>query len=225
MLRRNDPRSVDGTALKARIQKSLMSYLVGIVGASASGKTSFLRDLTQRLPDSAHSVVSLDNYYHPIERQQRDANGWANFDLPTALDWPQFRADLAALTRGEAIVQREYTYNHRDKPGDAITVAPAPILILEGLFLFHDADIRAALDLRVFIDADEEICRQRRLQRDISERGYTAEHSAYCWEQHVLPAYRQYVLPHREEAHLIVANHTDYKVGLEALVQRLGALV
>ena len=202
-----------------------MSYLVGIVGASASGKTSFLRDLVQRLPPDSRSVISLDNYYFPIERQQRDANGWANFDLPTALDWPQFRTDLAALQRGEPIVRYEYTFNHRDKPGGSITVLPARILILEGLFLFHDAEIRAALDLRVFVDADEEICRQRRLHRDVNERGYSAEHSAYCWEQHVLPAYRQFVLPHREEAHLIVANHTDNAEGLEAVSRRLQAVI
>jgi uridine kinase len=200
-------------------------YLVGIVGASASGKTSFLRDLVARLPTSSCSVVSLDNYYHPIERQQRDANGWPNFDLPTALDRRRFHADLAILLRGESIVHAEYTFNHRDKPGELITIAPADVLILEGLFLFHDDAIRAALDLRVFIDADEEICRQRRLQRDQAERGYTLEHSAYCWEQHVLPAYRQYVLPYREEAHLVVANHTDYADGLDALSRRLQAIL
>jgi uridine kinase len=200
-------------------------YLVGIVGASASGKTSFLRDLIARLPTASRSVVSLDNYYHPIAMQQRDANGRANFDLPTALDWPRFHADLATLQRGEKIVHTEYTYNHRDKPGDPIIVAPADVLILEGLFLFHDDAIRAAIDLRVFIDADEEICRQRRLQRDQRERGYTFEHSAYCWEHHVLPAYRQFVLPYREEAHLVVANHTVYAEGLNALSRRLQAIL
>jgi uridine kinase len=196
-------------------------YLVGIVGASASGKTSFLRDLVQRLPAASRSVVSLDNYYFPIERQQRDANGWANFDLPTALDWPRFHADLAALRRGEEIALREYTYNHRAKPGGSISIAPAPLLILEGLFLFHDAEIRAALDLRVFIDADEEVCRRRRLRRDVDERGYSAEHSAYCWEHHVLPAYREFVLPYRAEADVVVANNTDFTAGLDALSQRL----
>ncbi len=201
-----------------------MSYLVGIVGASASGKTRFLRDLIERLPEKSRSVLSLDNYYHPIERQQGDANGRANFDLPTALDWPQFRTDLAALQRGDPVVRPEYTFNHRDKPSGSITVSPAPILILEGLFLFHDAEIRAALDMRVFIDADEEICRQRRLQRDVHERGYSAEHSAYCWENHVLPAYREFVLPHRDEAHLIVANNTDFAAGLDALSRHLHAL-
>jgi uridine kinase len=200
-------------------------YLVGIVGASASGKTSFLRDLVARLPPSSCSVVSLDNYYHPIELQERDANGWANFDLPTALDRQRFHADLAMLLRGEKIVQREYTFNHREKSGALITIAPADVLILEGLFLFHDDDIRAALDLRVFIDADEEICRQRRVQRDQRERAYTLKHSAYCWEHHVLPAYRQYVLPYREEAHLIVANHTIYTEGLDALCQRLRGII
>ncbi len=207
---------------------SKQPYLVGIVGASASGKTSFLRDLVTRLPAASCSVVSLDNYYYPIETQQ-PAMPIAG---PTSIYRPMLQSaawlpatDLAKLLRGEKIVHSEYTYNHRDKPGGPITIAPAPVLLLEGLFLFHDDEIRATLDLRVFIDADEEICRQRRLQRDQAERGYTLEHSAYCWEHHVLPAYRQYVLPYRAQAHLVVANHTDYAEGLNTLTQRLQTIL
>jgi uridine kinase len=97
-------------------------YLVGIVGGSGSGKTSFLRDLLARLPEKACAVVSQDNYYRPIHEQERDGNGQPNFDLPTAFHLDHFHDDLSRLMRGEAIVRTEYTFNHRERTGRPITV-------------------------------------------------------------------------------------------------------
>jgi uridine kinase len=196
-------------------------YLVGIVGGSASGKTSFLRDLLARLPKDKCAVVSQDNYYRTIDEQFLDANGKHNFDLPTAIHRDRFHDDLHKLLRGESITKTEYTFNQREKPGRVITIASAEVILLEGLFLFHYEEIRTLLDLRVFIDAKEEICRQRRLERDAAERGYPPEHVEYQWDNHVLPAYRQFILPYRAEAHLIVTNHDSYAEGLDVVAQQV----
>jgi uridine kinase len=198
-------------------------YLVGIVGSSASGKTSFLRDLLGQLPAKTCAVVSQDNYYRPIDEQQRDVNGFPNFDLPTAIHRDRFFDDMCRLVRGEAITKTEYTFNHRERQGALITIEPAEMLIMEGLFVFHYEEIRALLDLRVFIDAREELCKERRLERDVHERGYPPEHTAYQWEHHVIPAYRQFILPYREEAHFVVANHVDYAEGLEVVAHHVRA--
>ena len=199
------------------------SYLVGIVGGSASGKTSFLRDLLARLPVGSCAVVSQDNYYRPIHEQERDANGQPNFDLPTSIDRNRFHDDLCQLLRGVAISKTEYTFNHRDRQGGVIVIEPTPVLILEGLFLFHYEEIRTLCDLRVFVEAHEEVCKKRRLERDLHERGYAPEYVEYQWEQHVLPAYRQYILPYREEAHIIVANHVSCEKGLEVVAHHVMA--
>src|ERR1700686_3009276 len=128
-------------------------YPVGIVGGSASGKASFLRDLLARLPGDQCAVVSQDNYYRTIDEQARDAAGQPNFDLPTAIRRDHFVADLHKLLAGETVTRTEYTFNHRDKQGRLIVVQPAAVILLEGLFLFHFEEIRGLLDLRVFIDA------------------------------------------------------------------------
>jgi uridine kinase len=200
-------------------------YLVGIVGGSASGKTSFLRDLLARLPSDQCAVVSQDNYYRSIHEQERDARGQPNFDLPTAIHREHFHADLQKLLRGETVARAEYTFNHRDKTGRTITIAPAAILIVEGLFVFHYEEIRALFDLRVFIDAREDLCKERRLQRDASERGYDAAHVEYQWEHHVRPAYRKFILPYRDEAHVIVANHGGFEKGLAVVADHLTAVL
>lgn len=196
-------------------------YLVGIVGGSGSGKTSFLRDLLARLPQEKCAVVSLDNYYRPIGEQQLDANGRPNFDLPTAIHRDHFHDDLCKLLAGESVTRTEYTFNHREKQGRLVTIEPAAVILLEGLFLFHYEEIHALIDLRVFLDAREELCKQRRLQRDLSERGYPHEHVEYQWDNHVLPAYRSFILPHRDEAHVLVANHDGYEAGLEVVTHQV----
>ena len=198
-------------------------YLVGIVGGSASGKSSFLRDLLARLPREQCAVVSQDNYYRPIDEQQRDADGQPNFDLPTAIHRDHFANDLHKLLRGKNVTRTEYTFNQRDKLGKRIVIEPADLILAEGLFLFHYEEIRTLFDLRIFIDAGEEVCKQRRLQRDAAERGYAAAHIEYQWDKHVVPAYRQYVLPYRDEAHLIVTNHDGYHEGLEVVAHHLKA--
>jgi uridine kinase len=198
---------------------SCKPYLVGIVGGSASGKSSFQRALAARLGQCA--VVSQDNYYRPLEDQTRDSAGFFNFDLPTAIHRDRLLADLEALARGETITGKEFTYNQVDKPGRLLVIAPAPVILVEGLFLFHCEEIRECFDLRVFIDAPEELCRQRRCQRDVRERGSLSAHVEYVWDNHVVPGYRQFVLPYREHAHLIVTNHDGYEAGLEIVVQHV----
>jgi uridine kinase len=193
------------------------TYVIGIVGGSGSGKTSFLRDLLGRLPAATCAVVSQDNYYRAQHEQALDPAGWINYDLPTAIDRARFHDDMRALLAGRPVTQREYTFNTPDRPARALVIAPARVLIMEGLFVFHYEEIRELLDLRVFVHACEAVCLQRRLQRDERERGYTREMIAYQWENHVIPAYRQYVLPYRDAAHVVVDNDTSYHAGLDTV--------
>ena len=198
-------------------------YLVGIVGGSASGKTTFLRELVARIPPKMCSVVSQDNYYRHIDEQERDKQGIPNFDLPTAIHRDRLVDDIAKLMRGESVVRTEYTFNQRDRIGHLITTEPAPVIVIEGLFIFHYEEIRNQLDLRVFIDADVELCRTRRIARDQHERGYTPDSTIYLWANHVLPAYERFILPYRAESHLIVANHGDFAKGLEVIADHIAA--
>ena len=200
-------------------------YLVGIVGGSASGKTTFLRELVARIPPKTCAVVSQDNYYRNIDEQERDNRGIPNFDLPTAIYRDLLYDDIAKLLRGESIVRTEYTFNERDRLGHLITTEPSHVIIVEGLFIFHYEEIRNLLDLRVFIDADIELCRIRRIERDQRERGYAPDFTAYQWTNHVLPAYQHFILPYREQSHLIVANHGAYARGLEVIADHITAQI
>ncbi len=200
---------------------SVKPYVVGIAGGSASGKTSFLKKLLKKLPANSCCVVSQDNYYMPHNKQQRDEFGQINFDLPTSIDREHFFSDMKRLMDGLPIQKLEYTFNNPSKTPDVITINPAPILIMEGLFIFHYEEIRDLLDLKIFIDAREEIKLKRRLKRDFEERGYAEDVVLHQWNHHVMPSFKNYLMPYRDEADIIVTNNVSYDKGLEVIAQHL----
>jgi len=164
-------------------------YIIGISGGSASGKTSFLKELRSAFPIDMLCIVSQDNYYKPKEQQQKDENGEINFDLPESINRLGFYNDLLSLIKGNEVSIKEYTFNNAGKKSSEIILKPATVIIMEGLFIFYYDEIRALLDLKVYIDARDEVKLQRRLKRDHDERGYGQESVLYQWNNHVMPSY------------------------------------
>ena len=200
-------------------------HIIGIAGGSASGKTSFLRDLEKLLPKGSVSILSQDNYYHPKEMQFVDENGEINFDLPTSINRERFYKDLDSLSKGESITKTEYTFNKKDAEPKQIIVEPAPIIIMEGLFIFHFEEIRDRLDLRVFLDVREDIKLKRRIKRDAQERGYPEDVVRYQWDNHVMPSFKAYLRPFRDDANIIITNNHTFDKGLKVLADHLKALI
>lgn len=194
------------------------AYLVGVAGGSGSGKTSLVRSLRESLPSQLTCVVSQDDYYLPKQMQAVDINGKVNFDLPTAVDLEGLERDLRSLISGAPISKVEYTFNQEGREPRVVEMMPAPIVLVEGLFVLHHPAIRDLFDLKVFIDASEASQLDRRLKRDAVERGYGADEVLYQWEHHVLPAYRNYLLPYRHLCDLHVVN----ELGFERAVRVLG---
>lgn len=197
------------------------AYLVGIAGGSGSGKTSLVRALSEALPPGMSCTVSQDDYYHPKEQQAIDPNGRINFDLPSAIDLDGLARDLQALVSGVPILRKEYTFNTEGKEPTMIELKPAPIILVEGLFVLHHQPVRDLFDLRVFIDASEASQLERRLKRDARERGYGEEDVRYQWEHHVLPAYREFLLPYRHLCDLHVVNELGFERAARVLRDHL----
>lgn len=205
--------------------KKYTPYFVGIAGGSASGKTSFLQALLSAFEPDEISLVSQDNYYRPAEQQQADENRRLNFDLPGSLFREEFHRDLELLKAGVEVIREEYTFNNPAVTPKTITVKPAPIVVTEGLFVFHYDEVWHMLDYRVFLHAEENIRLQRRIARDSTERGYPEEDVRYQWEHHVMPADRRYLQPYREKCDLIVDNDDHFEPGLKLLVDHLKKVI
>ena len=200
-------------------------FLVGISGGSGCGKTTILKALFDAMPNGSLALVSQDDYYLPIEQQPLDHNGKENFDLPASLDEKQFVQDLNQLLNNQRVEIIEYTFNNDAKQASLKIVEPAPIVIVEGLFVFHYEDIYKQMDYKVFVEACEKTRLARRLVRDEKERGYPREDVLYQWKHHVEPAYHEFLKPYIPACDLIINNDEHYQDDLTKLVEHLKQII
>ena len=185
-------------------------YILGIAGGSGSGKTFFLKCFLEHFSADEVCLVSQDDYYFPVAHNMtKEENMYYNFDLPSTIDHDHFEADIESLMNGQTIVKKEYTFNNADAVPKMLEIKPAPILIVEGLFILHFKKISEKLDLKIFIEADDDIALQRRLKRDLIERGYSHDDVMYRWTNHVGPAYNEFLLPYKNECDKIIVNNTN----------------
>jgi len=174
--------------------------IIGIVGASGSGKTTVAHELAELSQGS--SLISQDNYYRGLPEDIAAAD-W-NFDDPAALDLEHLARDLAALKHGETVQIPCYNFSTHKRKTETITLKPAPVIIVEGLFLFLPENLRQVFDLKIFVDVPQDICLQRRIARDVAERNRTEQDIRAQWTAQVEPMYRKYVAPTRAFADLLL---------------------
>ncbi|WP_140938437.1 uridine kinase family protein [Sphingobacterium lumbrici] len=184
-------------------------YVIGIAGSSGSGKTFFLKSFLNHFATDEITLISQDDYYIPANTKTKEENRLYNFDLPTSIDREAFFQNIKDLFDGKTVFKEEYTFNNSNIKPKMLEIKPAPILIVEGLFIFHYTEINELLDYRIFIDAEESVALARRLKRDLIERGYDKDDVMYKWTEHVVPSYNQYLLPYREICDKVLVNNTE----------------
>ena len=193
-------------------------YIIGITGGSASGKTLFLNTLLKSFPNKEICLISQDNYYRARELQPIDDKGIKNFDTPNSIDFEQFAHDIRELLAGRTVSRLEYAFNNPEAKPEILTFSPAPIIVVEGIFVFYYPEVASLLDLKVFIDAKEYIKLSRRIIRDRDERGYDLEDVLYRYDRHVAPTYEKYIAPFKSDADLVIPNNNHFKNAMDVLV-------
>lgn len=199
-------------------------YIIGIAGGSGSGKTFFLKSFLEHFTADEVCLVSQDDYYIRVAHTMtKEENKLYNFDLPATIDHEHFQQDISKLLNQETILKHEYTFNNPDAIPRILEIKPAPILIVEGLFILHFKDISELLDMKIFIDADEDIALQRRLKRDLLERGYSHDDAMYKWINHVVPAYKEFLLPYKDECDRVITNNSHVADDIMAVTEEISA--
>ncbi|MBK9152543.1 MAG: uridine kinase [Saprospiraceae bacterium] len=201
--------------------KNSNSYIIGISGGSGSGKTSFIKDLKQYFGEADVCFLSQDDYYKPRDKQAEDENGIKNFDLPDSIEQDEFYFDLVKLTNGMIVERLEYTFNNEHKEEKLLTFRPAPIIIVEGLFVFQNQRVFELLDLKILIHATDTQKIIRRIKRDRVERNYPLEDVLYRYEHHVLPSFEAYIMPFFNKVDIVINNNKSYQTGKEMVIAYL----
>ena len=192
-------------------------YIIGITGGSGSGKTRFLNSLLHHFTAGEVCLISQDIYYRTRDEQPVDEQGVKNFDLPASIDFAAYKNDILALKEGREVTRLEYTFNNPHITPKEITLKPAPVIVVEGIFVLYYREIADVLDLKVFIDAKDYIKLSRRIIRDEKERGYDLDDVLYRYQHHVMPTYEKYIEPFKQDADLIIPNHHGYREASEVL--------
>lgn len=200
-------------------------YTIGITGGSGSGKTYFIKALSAQFKPDQICLVSQDHYYKSQDIQQIDAQGIRNFDLPESIDRAQLYADIQKLKRGELVIKKEYVFNTPGITPGIVEFKPAPILIVEGLFVQYFSEIEQELDLKIFIEAKDYLKLSRRIRRDNEERGYDLNDVLYRYHHHVMPVYETMIEPLKHSADLIIPNNKNFEEALKVLARGLKSVL
>ncbi len=187
-------------------RSSPVPFLVGLAGGSGSGKSTVARALVDTLGPDRVALLSHDAYYRDrgdVDPETRDA---IDYDVPEAFDQALFVAHLERLRRGRAVDAPRYCFITHRRLSASERIEPCAIVLVEGILLYHDPRVRAALDLRIFLDAPPALRLERRLARDTVERGRTHEAVMRQYTRTVTPAHVRYVEPTKVSADLILLN-------------------
>lgn len=200
-------------------------YTIGITGGSGSGKTHFIKALSSHFKSDQVCLISQDHYYKELDTQQIDPQGVRNFDLPESINRAELHSDIQKLKRGESVIKREYVFNTPGITPGVIEFNPAPILIVEGLFVQYFPEVEQELDLKIFIEAKDYLKLSRRIRRDNEERGYDLNDVLYRYHHHVMPVYESVIEPLKHNADLIIPNNRNFEQALHLLVRGLQAVL
>ena len=177
--------------------------LVGIAGGSGSGKSTISQWLVDRMPDEV-AVIHHDAYYRHSPELSFEERAAVNYDHPTSLDTPLLIEHLGALRSGNAVERPIYDFSNHLRTREVVIVEPLPVVVVEGILVLAEPDLRAKLDLKVFVDTAPDIRLARRIKRDIEERGRTVSSVIGQYFATVRPMHLEFVEPSKAHADLVV---------------------
>lgn len=202
------------------------TFVIVIAGASGSGKSSLARNARKRLRDWYKvAVVTEDSYYRSQNGLTKDQREQTNYDHPDAIEEALLVEHLMALKAGKTVDVPVYDYTIHDRGEQTVQTGPCDILIVEGILLLHRLSVLEIADLSIFVDVPESVCLERRVKRDVAQRGRTREGVLAQYEKTVGPMYRQFVMPSMKNADLVLENEHDHEDVVEKLLLEVRARI
>ena len=194
--------------------------VIGIAGGTGSGKTTLMQRLVERFGSDV-TVLSHDNYYRRRDDMPFEERCKVNYDEPAALETDLMARHLDALRHGQAIDCPVYDFAMHNRSGETVRIEPKRVIIVEGILIFENKQLRDLMDIKIFVDTDADVRLCRRIRRDVRERGRTLESVIEQYQTTVKPMHEKYVEPSKRYAHLVVPEGGKNAVALEMIEGRI----
>ncbi|MBO9483223.1 MULTISPECIES: uridine kinase [Gammaproteobacteria] len=201
------------------------TILVGIAGASASGKSLLAETLVEELQSEHLCVISEDSYYKDQTHLSMEERVRTNYDHPESMDHDLMLEQMIKLKNGQEIEVPLYDYSQHNRRTDTRKVNPARVVIYEGILLFTSPEIREAFDLRFFMDTPLDMCLIRRMKRDIISRGRDVDSVIKQYLETVRPMYMQFIEPARQHADLIIPHGGKNRIAIDLIKTQIRNLI
>lgn len=199
--------------------------LIGIAGGTGSGKTLVARTIFERLASEDVVVLQQDSYYRDLADRPAEERAKFNFDHPQAFERDLLVHDLRELLAGSTVEVPIYDYARHTRKTETLSVGPHHVIVLEGILVLDDPELRKLMDIKVYVDTDADIRLARRIQRDILERGRNLENVLHQYEHTVRVMHLQFIEPSKRYADVIIPEGGYNLVAIDLLVTKIRALL
>lgn len=205
----------------------MRSVVLGIAGGTGSGKTTVARSIIDRIGQTRVAYLEHDSYYRDLSHMTGEERRQVNFDHPDAFDTPLMIEHIKRLLDGVSVQKPVYSYTDSVRTEMTERVDPRPLIVIEGILALENPALRALMDVKIFVDTDDDIRLMRRLRRDTVARGRSMDHVLAQYESTVRPMHLAFVMPSRRQADVVIPRGGHNRVAItmvaDALVRRLSS--
>lgn len=191
--------------------------IIGITGGTGSGKTTVVNKIIKGLSGQNVGVISQDSYYKDLSHLEFSERTKINFDHPNSLDFSLLKEHLRELKNGNPIKQPVYSFVEHNRTSETIDVYPSKVLIVEGILIFSDPDLRDLFDIKIFVHTDSDERLIRRIYRDTTERGRDLQEVLTRYQTTLKPMHQQFIETAKEFADIIIPNNRKNKVAIDII--------
>jgi uridine kinase len=189
--------------------------IIGIAGGTGCGKTTVVNQIINELPNQEVGVISQDSYYNDLSHLTLEERRKTNFDHPNSIDFKLLERHLTALKSGESIEQPVYSFLECNRTEKTVPTHPTKVMIVEGILIMANPDIRKMFDIKIFVHADSDERLIRRLKRDVNERGWNLDETLEKYQTIIKPMHDQFIEPTKEYADIIIPNNKYNTVAVD----------
>ena len=200
-------------------------FIIGVAGGTGSGKTTVSRRIHDAISVEHISYLQHDSYYHDLSHLPIEERAKCNYDHPDSLDTPLLVRHLRRLSAWRAVDIPVYDFATHTRRPITQRVEPARVILIEGILVFAESELRQLMDMRIYVDTDADIRFIRRLRRDVDERGRTLDSVIHQYMGTVRPMHLEFVEPSKRYADIIVPEGGNNRVAMELIISRIRAIL